>query len=90
MEGQASVKVSGGKLVRVHAAYDTAFEDVNITGDFFLEPPKALQELEKAVEGLSVDTGRHVIVDRLEDIDARLIGFSREDVADALLEVVDR
>ncbi|MFC7045413.1 hypothetical protein ACFQH6_08350 [Halobacteriaceae archaeon GCM10025711] len=55
MERQASVKVPDGKLVSVRATVDDRFQDVQIRGDFFLEPPEALADLEAAVE----ETRRH-------------------------------
>ena len=88
-EGTASVKVPDGKLVRVAATYDEQFRDVTITGDFFLEPPGALADLETAIEGEPVDASREQLVAAIEAVDARLIGFTATDLADAALEVVE-
>lgn len=90
MHGEASKKVSDGKLVNVETEYSEVFESVDIRGDFFIEPPQALDALENAVEGLSVDSSRDEIVSQMKFVDADLIGFSRGDIADALLEAVGR
>ncbi|MDY6778781.1 MAG: lipoate protein ligase C-terminal domain-containing protein [Candidatus Nanohaloarchaea archaeon] len=88
MQGTASVKVPDGKLVRASITYDETVEDVTITGDFFLEPPEAREELEEALEGLEAEVPREEVLERLEHVDARLIGFSRENVADTVMEVI--
>lgn len=88
MDGNASVKVPDGKLVRVSVTYDERLEDVQITGDFFLEPPDARRRLETAIEGHTVDVSRADLVDAIEAVDARLIGFSASDLADATLEAI--
>ena len=43
--GNAVQKVKGGKLVRVEATFDTHLSEVTITGDFFLYPEEALEEM---------------------------------------------
>ncbi len=88
MEGKASRKNEGGKLVRVKVVYDDKIRKVEITGDFFLEPPESLKALEKALEGCSIKENRDEMLKLLEEVDAELIGFSREDIIDCLEEVV--
>ncbi|MDY6771403.1 MAG: lipoate protein ligase C-terminal domain-containing protein [Candidatus Nanohaloarchaea archaeon] len=88
MRGKASVKVPGGKLVRVEAEYSDVFEDVNITGDFFLEPPDALQEIEQRIEGMATDADQDDYAEAVRQVDAEMVGFSADDVAEALSEVV--
>jgi len=88
MEGTASRKVPDGKLVTVSVTYDDAFEDVAIRGDFFLEPPAALEEVEAAVEGLPTDSDRTQLVTAIQSVDAQLIGFDADDLAIALQEAV--
>lgn len=90
MHGEASKKVSGGKLVNVELDYKDRFENVDIRGDFFIEPPNALQIIESRLEGLPVDTARQEIVSEMQFVNADLIGFSHEDVADVLLEACGR
>ncbi|UPM45115.1 hypothetical protein [Halocatena salina] len=90
MEGTAAHKVSDGKLVEVRVTYDEAFENVTIRGDFFLEPPTALEELEAAIEGLPTDSDRARIVGAIQGVEAQLIGFDAEALATALEEAVHR
>ncbi|MGI2035401.1 lipoate--protein ligase family protein [Rhizobium panacihumi] len=81
-------KVQGGKLVVVD--FDTAdgrLSNVQVSGDFFLEPAEALADISGALEGLSVAV-------KVEDITtairtklrpgAEMIGFSPEAVAIAV------
>ena len=88
MQATGSVKVPDGKLVRVTATFDDTIEAVRITGDFFLEPPDAREELEAVIEGHSVDVTREELIEAIETVDATLIGFSPADLAEATLEAI--
>lgn len=88
MEGTGSVKVPDGKLVRVTATYDDVVESVTITGDFFLEPPSALGDLEAAIEGHSTDVSEVELVPAIRSVEADLIGFDAEDLAAATMEAI--
>ncbi|WP_414837939.1 hypothetical protein ACK3SF_00885 [Candidatus Nanosalina sp. VS9-1] len=79
-----------GKLVNVELDYSDVLEDVEIRGDFFLEPPKALEALESALEGVSSDASRQELVSAMQSVRADLIGFSREDIADTVLQAMGR
>lgn len=82
------MKVPDGKLVRVEVDYGEKIQNVDITGDFFLEPPESLERLEEALEGLKTGSNKDFMVEKLEEVDAELIGFSREDLAEAVEEAV--
>jgi hypothetical protein len=88
MGEKASVKVPDGKLVKVEAEFEDVFTDVSITGDFFVEPPEALQDIEDAVIGMDAGDFEDV-VEAIEDVEAEMIGFSPEDVVEALKKVVE-
>ncbi len=87
--GKASVKVPGGKLVRVDVDFSDRLEEINITGDFFLEPPEALEEFEEALIGLDTNFSESDIIERLEKIDAQTIGFEKRHIAEALTKVIE-
>ncbi|MFB6174519.1 MAG: lipoate protein ligase C-terminal domain-containing protein [Candidatus Nanohalobium sp.] len=81
---EASHKVPEGKMVKIKFRNeDGTVYDVQIRGDFFIEPPEKLQELENRIEGIDVEASRKEITEKLAGIDADLIGFSSEDVAEA-------
>lgn len=78
----AEYKVPGGKLVvidlDVHSGH---ISNVRLSGDFFLEPPEALDALNQALETLPTETPDDVIVQRLDAAlgdDAQMFGFSAE------------
>lgn len=77
---EGSVKIPAGKFVKV------IIEDgeVNVRGDFFLEPPEALEEIEQRLS--EVDGGKEEAMEALGDVDAEFIGFSKEHVAEAYAE----
>lgn len=80
MDGTASRKVPGGKLVSARVAYDERITDCALRGDFFLEPPEALDDLERAVEGLPADASAERIAAAVDAVDATLVGFDASDV----------
>ncbi|MDY6789275.1 MAG: lipoate protein ligase C-terminal domain-containing protein [Candidatus Nanohaloarchaea archaeon] len=87
--GKASVKVPEGKLVKLKAEVGDRLKNVNITGDFFLQPPEALEELENALEGMESDIDEEKVLERLEKVDAQTIGFDRKHIVEALRKVVE-
>jgi hypothetical protein len=86
---EASHKVPDGKMVKIKFRDNEGdVYDVEIRGDFFIEPPEKLHELQEKMEGLDVQASKNEICEKLEDVDADLIGFSREDVAEAFRKAV--
>jgi lipoate-protein ligase A len=77
-------KVPGGKLVVVDLEVrEGRIADVHLAGDFFLEPDEALVEINRAVEGLSVETDAATIAAAVRAAlpdGAQLLGFSPEAV----------
>lgn len=56
MAMHAEYKVPGGKLVVVDLqVVDGRLQQVQLSGDFFLEPPEALARMDAALTGLPVD-----------------------------------
>jgi lipoate-protein ligase A len=89
MDGTAERKVPGGKLVSVRVAYDKRITDCAIRGDFFLEPPEALDDLEGAVEGLPADASVERVADAVGAVDATLVGFDATDLGRVVRAAVD-
>lgn len=59
----AEYKIPGGKLVVVDLKIAAGrLADVRLSGDFFLEPPQALDAIDAALEGLPADAGFERIV----------------------------
>ncbi|MFC3126035.1 biotin/lipoate A/B protein ligase family protein [Pseudoroseomonas globiformis] len=81
-------KVQGGKLVVVDLQVrDGRLAEVRVAGDFFLEPPEALDDIVAAAEGLPADASFEAIATAIRTglrPDAALIGFSAESVAVAI------
>ncbi len=78
-------KVPGGKLVVVDLdVIDGLLANVRLAGDFFLEPDTALDDINRAITGLSADVDAATIADavrRALPAEALLLGFSPEAVA---------
>lgn len=81
-------KTPGGKLVAVDFdVRDEHLHNVQITGDFFLYPEEALDDLLAALEGLPVQATRDEVaaaVARSLDPDVSMVGFSPEAVGIAV------
>lgn len=80
---KASVKVEGGKMVNVKVKDS----EVSVTGDFFIEPAEARKEIESILEE-SENLSENRITEKINDLDARLIGFSAKDVVKAFQKAV--
>lgn len=54
--GRSELKVPGGKLLRASSTVRHGrFEEIKITGDFFMHPEEAIEELEKRLKGIPAD-----------------------------------
>lgn len=76
------LSVSGGRLQGVH-----------VTGDFFLEPPEALTELNRTLEDAPEDSAEEDLAALVEDAlppRTEMIGFSPEAVARAAVRALGR
>lgn len=86
-------KVPGGKLVVVDfAVVDGRFARVQISGDFFLEPDSALDSIDAALEGLSIDTGEPALAAAIRGALGRGVqwfGITPEAIAVALRRALD-
>jgi lipoate-protein ligase A len=87
-------KVPGGKLVVVDLdIVDGSIANFRLAGDFFLEPDSALEKIDAAVNGLSVDADAKHIADAVRRSlpdDAILLGFSPEAVATTVRRALKR
>lgn len=87
---KASVKIEGGKMVNLELEINNEkIKEVKIRGDFFLEPPEKLEELENRIEGLKTGATAEEVREELKDVEADLIGFSHEDIGEAFRKALD-
>lgn len=84
-------KVPGGKLVRLKGRVEEGkVFGVQLSGDFFLAPPKKIEALEQALEGFVVDDQeavKEVLAYVLERDNITIEGFRVQDVAELLDEL---
>ncbi|MFC6154782.1 lipoate--protein ligase family protein [Nocardioides yefusunii] len=86
-------KVPGGKLVRVDGRVeDGRLHDVVVSGDFFLEPDEALDDIRASLEGLDVNTTFEGVTAKVEEArgDAVMFGFAPKDVALTVFRALGR
>jgi len=88
MNGHGEYKVPGGKLVVADIGVQAGrLAQVQISGDFFLEPPEALGNIDKALLGQHADaseTELALAVAAALPPEAVMFGFSPEAVAIAV------
>nr|WP_133754928.1 biotin/lipoate A/B protein ligase family protein [Naumannella halotolerans] len=81
-------KVPGGKLVAVDVeTVDRRMSRVSLSGDFFLEPDTALEDIDGALTGMSVDAGVDQLAQAINgalDDGVSMIGFNADAVAIAV------
>lgn len=81
-------KVPEGKLVIADfEVEDGKLANVSINGDFFLEPPEALNDISHSLEGAGVGESEGELAGRIRAAlaeDTEMVGFSPEDVAAAV------
>lgn len=80
-------KVPGGKLVVVDLAVaDGRISGVQVSGDFFLEPATALDDINAALDGLPTDTSPEALAAAVQSAmgDAEPYGITAEGVAEAV------
>lgn len=81
-------KMPGGKLVVIDLdVHDGRLADVQLSGDFFLEPDSALDTINRALEGLSEhadETALAAAVRNALAVDVMMYGLSPEAVAVAV------
>ncbi|MCD0502387.1 biotin--protein ligase [Bordetella petrii] len=85
-------KVPGGKLVVVDLDVESGkLANVRLSGDFFLEPPEALDLINAALTGLPADAGEAGLARAVQDAlpqQAELFGFSPQAVAVTVLRAL--
>lgn len=78
-------KVPGGKLVVIDfEVHDNQLANVQLSGDFFLEPPEALDHINHALTGLAATSDAATIEAAVEQslpAEAQLFGFDAAAVA---------
>ena len=86
-------KVPGGKLVVVDlAVVDGHLAQVQVSGDFFLEPDSALDTIDAALHGLPADANEALLAAAVRVAlgpEVRLFGITPEAVAIAVRRALD-
>ena len=81
MEKTAVRKFSGGKLLKVKIQSEGGvIQEVRITGDFFVHPEDAVEEMESALRGARVTAVRGKLKERVERGEITTIGFKLDDL----------
>jgi hypothetical protein len=86
--GKAEMKVPGGKLLRATSTIkDGRIEEVRITGDFFMHPEEAIDELERRLRGVQLDEVaiRRAVEAFFMSVAPTVLGAAPQDFAEVVL-----
>ncbi|MDZ4159256.1 MAG: hypothetical protein U1B80_05630 [Anaerolineaceae bacterium] len=90
--GTSSLKVSGGKMVRIDIRYADCLIEVKLTGDFFLHPEETITAIEDAMTGARLPLDKPSLLNKINAVllenQAQLIGATPEDVITVLEEAL--
>jgi len=87
--GKAELKVPGGKLLRAFTTLrEGRIEEVRITGDFFMHPEDALEDLEAALAGADFKALAEAVERFFAGRKVEMFGVGAEDFAEVLLKAV--
>ena len=76
-------KIKGGKTVKIDVEIDDGkIHNIVISGDFFVYPQEALEELENKLKGCSLNKAKSILKEYAEKI--TVLGFTLDDVAELL------
>lgn len=85
-------KVPNGKLIVVDVfVVDSYIYNIQISGDFFLEPDSALELINNSLKGLSTHISKDEIIKNIENKipdNTNFFGFSPESIAVAILKAL--
>ncbi len=79
------IKKTSGGLIRVHAkVYENVVEQVLITGDFFVYPQRAIQDLEARLKWVSIDDVKNEVLKFFNEYRASILGLSPSELAEMI------
>ena len=85
MKNKASEKIANGKLVRVEADFGESINSIKITGDFFMHPETAIEDIEEILKDINVTVQEAEIKERIDSVlshdNVTLYGVTSEDIA---------
>ncbi|MCX8182089.1 MAG: hypothetical protein N3D12_03110 [Candidatus Methanomethyliaceae archaeon] len=90
MERIGVKKVKGGKLIKVRFVEEGGIiKEVKISGDFFVHPEEAIDEIEGCLKGVNLSRVREALRDFAMRKAVRTVGFALEDIAEIIEERSD-
>lgn len=90
MEGNARLKVQGGKLLAASVVYADTLQKVRLTGDFFVYPSEGIYTIESELEGLDTNVSEEEMGNFVKEIvkeeGIELVGINPEAIARVVKE----
>ena len=92
MRGVSTEKITGGKLLRVKADFDSKINKVQITGDFFAHPEDVIEKIENSLRNLDVHTSEGDMQNKIENVIAKtnadIVGINAAAIAKNLMKAL--
>lgn len=84
------IKPTGGKLLQVKLTIkDNLIKSCSLSGDFFIYPEEALEQLENFLKEKSITNLEEKIISFLKDHKITILGWAPKDFSKALLENIN-
>ncbi|MBC7112444.1 MAG: hypothetical protein H5T34_00230 [Candidatus Methanomethyliales bacterium] len=78
-------KVKGGKLLKVLVIEEGGvIKEAKISGDFFVHPEEAIDEIEACLKGADMSRVREVLRDFAKRRTVRTVGFTLDDITEVI------
>jgi hypothetical protein len=94
MKAKAEEHLPGGKLIRIYIEHGDFINHVKLSGDFSLHPEEAINELEKCLVDVEIESSQEGIANLIEDTlsthHAKLEGVTPSDIARIVKKAVNR
>jgi lipoate-protein ligase A len=81
---QIDYKPKKGKLLRLDLEMDRVIKRIRISGDFFMHPEEAIDDIEHLLTGLRVDEAGEKLEKYIKENDVQLVGIRPKDIIDAI------
>jgi len=92
MKNRVLVEDPKGKFLKISMDFDETISDIVITGDFFVHPEEAIDELQESLKGARTEPEeiRNILEDFFERTEVRMYGISTEGMFNGIMECLER
>ena len=84
-----TLKVPNGKLLKVFLdVSENKIKEIKITGDFFVHPEEAIEELEKVLVGVGLEQVESVVTGFFAHNKVEMVGVDKEHIVKSITQSI--